>query len=455
MGTHPIGILRLAGQIATCALVWHIQPARGSSRTWIAPVAANPEEPGLDSTIGQRPQGGYGADIIYAVTPADFRDDATTKQARDLLKAWHYQFGHEGYLDCMDKNDAACKAALSRTRWAFFHADNLAFQVWARMRSHHGVGSSCSEVSIAFRGTEFTSVSDWASNLHQVLGLVTDDEYDQLGRNINAIIRKITRLGCYLRAGGAQLVSVGHSLGGGLAQFSALANSPTGPRIRKVFAFDPSPVTAYTRINANTRQANSKGLAVDRIHQRGEILSTYLGWDQQYPSSASPCNPLVRTVEYDAFAPGPSKRPQLYQAIQLHRMAPLAAKLVEWSYDSNGHPVRLTVPEGNGCPTDYIEPGPKVRIGVPVAGLSAAVPESYASAGSYRGTITSPQYHAAYQFPAPGRRLAARFVELKHHKMATRPVRHAGNKIHAVPLLTTISSQGAHQRRSVGPRQMS
>src|SRR5262249_29183342 len=117
--------------------------------------------------------------------------------------------------------------------------------------------------------------------------------------------------------------------------------------------------------------------------------------------------------------------------------------------------VRLTIPEGNGCPTDYIEPGPKVRIGVPVAGLSAAVPESYASAGSYRGTITSPQYYAAYQFPAPGRRLAARFVELKHHKMATRPVRHAGKKIHAVHLLTTISSQAAHQRRSVGPRQMS
>ena len=340
----------------------------------ILPLAGNQNEPGLDSTIGQASQRipykdtNYlsSADIAYAVTEEDFGDPETTKQARDLMRTWHYQFGHEGYLGCYDPDDSECKKALTARWWVLYHAKSLAFQVWARTLPHIPK-SICPEVSIAFRGTNISSPSDVISDFKQVVGTFTDDEYDQLGRNIGAIIGKISRLRCYVPSV-TQITAVGHSLGGGLAQFAALAVPASAPtRIVKVFAFNTSPVTAATAVQKGLRQANVNGLSIDRLHQEGELLSTYVGWDQQYPPSSSACNPVVRTVNFDAFKPPPPTDrlgrlihwalPRVYNAIPLHGMDPFAAKLVQWSYDEEGGLLPSAIPTIKyPCGTYYKSP---------------------------------------------------------------------------------------------------
>jgi hypothetical protein len=53
----------------------------------------------------------------------------------------------------------------------------------------------------------------------------------------------------------------------------SLPPDPDVPRLTRVFAFDPSPVTGFYSVPENTRNRNSQGLAIDRIYERGEILA--------------------------------------------------------------------------------------------------------------------------------------------------------------------------------------
>ena len=153
-------------------------------------------------------------------------------------KPWHYEFNCYG-LD----ND---------------HCDSAAgppFQVWTRMAPK---SEACDEVSIAFAGTRpfwtWQGIRGWLSN-----GRVANTEwfvesyYQQLQRNIDLVVKKITTLPCYTRrlqkGSTPVIVSVGHSLGAGLAEFAALANSASSKKQsfpdenRKGSAFDPSAET--------------------------------------------------------------------------------------------------------------------------------------------------------------------------------------------------------------------
>ena len=85
---------------------------------------------------------------------------------------------------------------------------------------------------------------------------------------------------CVNRLGGRtgpsiKLVSTGHSLGGGLAQQFAYAHCVDArvPRVSKVYAFDPSPVTGFFSVKRAVRNINRKHLRIDRIYERGEILA--------------------------------------------------------------------------------------------------------------------------------------------------------------------------------------
>ncbi len=284
-----------------------------------------------------------GADVDYVARQA-ISDETIRPRALEAIKSWRYQFGSDAYLTCIDADDVDCQNAYQNRGWAL--SSGPAFQVWARTRFPHRDNEACSEVSIAFRGTT-GSFGDWTSKGDQIVGWTTDDYYHQLRRNIDAIMKKVAALDCYRRARSRpQIVTVGHSLGGGLAQLAALATGPKSPQVAKVFAFDPSPVTGYNLVDARLLKANARRLTIDRIHETGEVLSRFLSLDQQYPKSTSACDPLVRTVTVDAFEG---------TAVQLHGIAPLAARLVQLSYDGDTR-LSYSPPPGTPCGVRYRPP---------------------------------------------------------------------------------------------------
>ena len=252
----------------------------------------------FDATRGAHEQPALdGADVAFAVSPYSAEPEIASR-ATKFLRAWQYQFGSDRYLRCFDDSDVDCQKELGA--WTLPIGGGPAFQVWARTRYPHKERDACSEVSIAFRGTVGSTASDWITNADLVTHYFADDYYLQLRRNIDAIIRKIAGLDCYRRASHKpQIVSVGHSLGGGLAQFVALANSSKGPRIAKVFAFDSSPFTGASLINPATLKDNSDQLEIDRIYQSGEVLANIrkfaekLARKSTFPQSSSPCQPLM------------------------------------------------------------------------------------------------------------------------------------------------------------------
>jgi len=133
------------------------------------------------------------------------------------------------------------------------------------------------EIAIAFRGTDFKSPADWHANLRWFLP--GRDQYDVLADWAPQVIRESKALAdeqlqAELAAQGRsrlntnwQIVSTGHSLGGGLAQLLAYKSS----EVNGAVAFDPSPVTAFTSCVAD--QEVNCNVPVWRVYERGEILS--------------------------------------------------------------------------------------------------------------------------------------------------------------------------------------
>ena len=282
------------------------------------------------------------ADVNFAVSKVVSEPEMTSK-ARRLFRAWSYQFGTDGVnLACIDPADGECKSALPSFWRSWSSGSGPMFQVWGLSQYPHTPQDKCREFSIAFRGTLPGSLgaADWAfGNAALLSQAIGDDYYHQLRRNLNAIVRKIEEQPCYRRAGDAkpQLVSVGHSLGGGLAEFVALAHR----RLTKAFSFDPSPITGAYLIDRKTLTQNSEGLTIDRIYQYGEALSYVRVLKQGYPPSGQRCAPRVRVVHVDADNGSP---------LDLHGINIIANHLVDLSYtDRRGGPE----------PNDYLAPDTK------------------------------------------------------------------------------------------------
>jgi hypothetical protein len=184
----------------------------------------------------------------------------------DLKKNWRCESGHVGPY--------GCKAGTPRC------VEGLEYHVWRR---------GCREAVIAFRGTDFNEIGDWLSNFRWFVSRSLFDQYDQVQDAVPHIIDAVYRPGCRP----STIIATGHSLGGGLAQHAAYADS----RIGYVYAFDPSPVTAFFAIPFPERSVATRRLGVDRIYQSGEILSLprYLA-SGVFPSS--PCQPRVRIVRF-------------------------------------------------------------------------------------------------------------------------------------------------------------
>ena len=175
----------------------------------------------------------------------------------------------------------------------------------------------CSELIVAFRGTNFTQASDWYSNFRWITRILPGyDQYDQVRDNADDWVQQIRAL-CPNHA--PTIVTVGHSLGGGLAQQAAYVARP----FCRVYAFDPSVVTGY--YSTPKSDINAKDLLIDRLYEHGEVLAYirfFIG--QVYPISDK--NPAIRRVRFNFQTRG--------SVFDQHSMSTLAAELIR----AAGHP---------------------------------------------------------------------------------------------------------------------
>src|ERR1019366_2650478 len=183
------------------------------------------------------------------------------------------------------------------------------------------------EIVVALGGTVATSLKDWQANLRWFIPY-HDDEYTKLMEEVEPqfvaefLRRKHAADGAWMDQ--AKIYSTGHSLGGGLAQelAYALPIDPGVPRVTKVFAFDPSPVTGYTSVDKTVRDTNRQDLSIDRIYERREILAILRSLTN-FIDPPRATAPVIRQLRYDLF---PDDNP-----IKSHSISDLACKLYEVS----------------------------------------------------------------------------------------------------------------------------
>src|SRR5208282_3435766 len=215
--------------------------------------------------------------------PKDCEARADDQRAARWLDEWRYVWGCDGPDQCQ-----------VRTAGQSEPVGGLGVQIWARK------GVRCPEAVIAFRGTVGGNKGDWESNFHWILrAFPIYDQYDQVRDHVGDFIGRIERDKCY-RAGPSQITAVGHSLGGGLAQLAAYSD----PRIRRVYAFDPSIVTGYYSVDPLHRDQNVKGLRMERVYEHGEILAYGRYIIRQF-IPLSPCNPRVVSVRFNVIHGSP------------------------------------------------------------------------------------------------------------------------------------------------------
>jgi hypothetical protein len=185
-------------------------------------------------------------------------------------------------------------------------------------------------VAVVFKGTEFNSFWDWVSNLRWFNRFIPNyqDQYTVLSSDFgNELAEKLAQdpeslLGS--DGGAAQLVSAGHSLGGGLAQHFAYSlpaiRTPGGAELKvsHVYAFDPSPVTGWFSVAKQDRERNAAGLEIDRVFEHGEILA-YVRLLLSYFKPPSDHDPAVTEVRFNFVRTG--------NIIASHSMPRLACEL--------------------------------------------------------------------------------------------------------------------------------
>ena len=188
-------------------------------------------------------------------------------------------------------------------RWSGFPDDRLSEKIRAsNLRVEVWEKRATQSVVVAFGGTVFTSGKDWKSNLRWFIPKHKDeytDVVDVFGPAFVAEFQRRTsaRDTAYLRR--ASLYATGHSLGGGLAQqFAyALPIDEAVPRVKHVYAFDPSPVTGFYSVDQDTREINKRNLSIDRIYQRDEILALVRSLTSFFVSPSA-ADPTIRGVRY-------------------------------------------------------------------------------------------------------------------------------------------------------------
>ena len=229
-----------------------------------------------------------------------------TPFARSILEQWRLVFASTdpAQFPCMPGR-SPCTAPVG----------GLGVQIWVRRGTH------CAEAVVAFRGTDRASSEDWTSNLHWLLRLLPlYDQYEQVQDYAPEFVKAIERDPCFVK-GKTQIVAVGHSLGGGLAQQAAYMDSS----IRHVYAFDPSVVTGSsdTRVRRFEHE-NIPGLKIERIYEHGEFLA-YLRFLQRHLMPPTACNPQIRSIRFNTLRGSVTEQ---------HRLSALTTALLQFASDT-------------------------------------------------------------------------------------------------------------------------
>lgn len=191
---------------------------------------------------------------------------------------------------------------------------HLRVQVWER--------NDPPAIAVTFGGTVFNNDADWRANLRWFIPWHRDEYTDVVQSFAPAFDLELKRRSQSMetaRLSKLALYSTGHSLGGGLAQqFAYSVPLDCVKRVCKVYAFDPSPVTGFFSVMRRLRDANRKGLLIDRIYERGEILALLRSLTSLFyrPSTK---NAAICGVRYNVF--------WAWNAILAHSIVELAAKI--------------------------------------------------------------------------------------------------------------------------------
>jgi len=194
-------------------------------------------------------------------------------------------------------------------------ATHLRVEVWEKRHA--------ALVAVTFGGTVFDNKMDWLANLRWFLPGKRDQYTDVVKTFAPAFIEEFARRfkdGKDERGQATMLLSTGHSLGGGLAQQFAycLPRDARVPRVSKVYAFDPSPVTGFFSVDRVLRESNSLPLKIDRIYERGEILAIVRSITSFFWRPRSE-HPVIRGIRYNLFF--------AWNAILGHSIIKMAVKL--------------------------------------------------------------------------------------------------------------------------------
>lgn len=222
----------------------------------------------------------------------------------------------------------ATLASMGWCRWTDFPAGDVKAQVdKVHLRVEVWSNASTNKIAVAFGGTVARNIKDWESDLRWFIHF-KQDQYSVIVQTfgdafVDAYLKRKSTANCRF-PDHPQVFSTGHSLGGGLAQDFAysLPENAGVPRVTKVFAFDPSPVTGFYSVEESLRTFNSHGLLIDRIYERGEILA-YARSIINFFYKPSAVNAEIRQLRFNLF---PTHNP-----FAGHSIAELALKLKQVS----------------------------------------------------------------------------------------------------------------------------
>ena len=141
-------------------------------------------------------------------------------------------------------------------------AGGLVYDVWVQSRP----GAPPLAV-LVFRGTNYLEFADWVANTRPLTNNPwLWDQYEQTRALAPAVVAQIDAA----YGGQVRIFAAGHSLGGGLAQHAALGC----PRIEKVFAFNPSPLTGYFDLTPDLRRRPSTRRTY-LVYESYEVLTLF------------------------------------------------------------------------------------------------------------------------------------------------------------------------------------